>query len=97
MQIAIQLYTLREVCQEDFFGTLEKVSKLGYEGVEFAGFYGKDAITLKEKLDQLKLTAVSSHVPLDELTSNLDEVISFHKMLGIKNIVCPFKKWNTQQ
>lgn len=97
MQIAIQLYTLREACKEDFFGTLEKVAKLGYEGVEFAGFYGNDGGAVKEKLDELKLTAVSSHVSLEELTSNLDEVVSFHQILGIKNIVCPFTKWNTDK
>ena len=41
--IAIQLYSIRDDMAADFEGTLKKVKKLGYEGVEFAGLYGKTA------------------------------------------------------
>ena len=39
-KIAIQLFSLRDDAAADFFGTLEKVKAMGYDGVEFAGLYG---------------------------------------------------------
>jgi sugar phosphate isomerase/epimerase len=37
--IGLQLYTLRDDMARDMEGTLRHVAKLGYEGVEFAGYY----------------------------------------------------------
>jgi len=37
--IALQLYSVREACQENFPGTLKAVAEMGYEGVDFAGTY----------------------------------------------------------
>ena len=45
--VALQLYSLRDECEKDFVGTLEKVAKLGFNGVEFAGYGGLDAVALK--------------------------------------------------
>ena len=39
-KIGIQLYSVREALAEDFKGTLIKLSKLGFRGVEFAYNYG---------------------------------------------------------
>ena len=41
--IALQLYSVRFDMAEDFYGTLKKVADMGYDGVEFAGFYGDKA------------------------------------------------------
>ena len=41
--IALQLYSVREDCKKDLPGVLEKVAKMGYEGVEFAGYYDYSA------------------------------------------------------
>lgn len=88
--IAVQLFTLREECELDFYGTLEKVAALGFNGVELAGYYGKDANELKETLDRLGLAAVSSHVPLERMEQNLENEIAYLKTLNCKNIVCPY-------
>lgn len=47
LSVGLQLYTLRNEMGKDFKGTLEKVKELGYEGVEFAGLFGKKAQKLK--------------------------------------------------
>ena len=38
--IALQVYSVRDDLEKDFYGTLKKVKELGYDGVEFAGLYG---------------------------------------------------------
>ncbi|GAE29802.1 sugar phosphate isomerase/epimerase family protein [Halalkalibacter hemicellulosilyticus] len=88
--VAVQLFTLREECEKDFAGTLKKVAELGFNGVEFAGYGGKSAQEVKALLDELGLKAASSHVPLDQLQNNLDQVIEDQKTLGSKYVVCPF-------
>ena len=38
LQVALQLYTVRDETQRDFAGTLRRVAQIGYPGVEFAGY-----------------------------------------------------------
>ncbi|KHF38006.1 sugar phosphate isomerase/epimerase family protein [Halalkalibacter okhensis] len=91
MKVAIQLFTLREACQEDFVGTLKKVAELGYDGVEFAGNWGGlEAENLKKILDDLSLKTAGSHVPLHMLENELDNVIEFQKKIGSHYITCPY-------
>ncbi|MDQ0253162.1 sugar phosphate isomerase/epimerase [Evansella vedderi] len=89
-QLGIQLYTLREACQEDFVGTLRKVAELGYDGVEFAGYWGGfEAQELKKILGELNLAATGSHVPFVRLEEDLDEIIEFHRGINSNHIICP--------
>lgn len=88
--VALQMYSLRNECETNFVGTLEKVAKLGYHGVEFAGYGGLDAQELKKVLDDLGLRAASSHVALHLLENELSEVINYQQTIGSTHIVCPF-------
>ncbi|TDQ36096.1 sugar phosphate isomerase/epimerase family protein [Aureibacillus halotolerans] len=89
-KIGVQMFTLREESAKDFVGTLEKVAELGFQGVEFAGYYGMTAAALNHELERLNLTAISAHVPIDQLRDNLEDAIAFQKAIGAKYIVCPF-------
>ncbi|MBB2482070.1 sugar phosphate isomerase/epimerase [Bacillus sp. APMAM] len=88
--VALQMYSLRNEGERDFVGTLEKVAKLGFAGVEFAGYGGMEATQLKEVLDDLGLKAASSHVPLDVLENQLSDVIRYQQTIENSHIVCPF-------
>ena len=88
--IAVQMYTLREESEVDFVGTLRKVAELGFNGVEFAGYGGLPVREVKKVLDELGLQAAASHVPLDDLETNLEQVIEDQKQLGSKYVVCPY-------
>lgn len=88
--VAVQLYTLREETEKDFVGTLKKVAELGYKGVEFAGYGGLSALELKSHLDAFGLKAAGTHVGIDELKNNLEEIIEYNLQLGNKYIVCPW-------
>ncbi len=49
--IGLQLYTVRDDCAKDFEGTIKAVSKMGFTGVEFAGFYGRSAEEIRKWLE----------------------------------------------
>jgi sugar phosphate isomerase/epimerase len=91
--ISLQLYTVREETEKDFIGTLEKVAAIGYKGVEFAGYGGLSAIELKAALDRLGLKASGSHVSVDLLKNNLDEVLEYNIAIENKYIICPWDKF----
>ncbi|MGB8000586.1 MAG: sugar phosphate isomerase/epimerase [Anaerobacillus sp.] len=88
--VAVQMYTLREESEKDFVGTLKKVAEIGYQGVEFAGYYGMSAKNLKKVIDDLGLKAASSHIPLDALKEDLSSIIAYQHEIGSSKIVCPF-------
>lgn len=91
-QIAIQLYTVRDACQKDFLGTLEKVAELGFQGVELAGTYDVPALVLRDHLRKLGLTVVGSHVSLEELKYHLDDVVDYNQVIDNKYIICPWSE-----
>jgi len=97
VNISVQLYTLREETGRDFAGTLEKVAKIGYKGVEFAGYGGISAKEMRNYLDSFGLKATGSHVAFDILTRNLDEVIEYNLEIGNKYIICPWKEYKGRE
>jgi len=90
--IALQLYSVRGDCGKDFDKTVAEVAKMGFQGVEFAGYhkYGGDAAGLKKKLDELGLKTAGTHIG----TSSFDEgriqqTIEFHQAIGCKFLIVP--------
>lgn len=90
MRIGLQLYTVREAMEKDYVGTLEQLANMGYQGVEFAGYGGLSPEEMKALLDRLGLTAVGSHVSLDQLVNHLDEHIAMNKTVDNDKLICPF-------
>lgn len=90
--IGVQLYSVRGDCKKDFDKALAQVAKMGFEGVEFAGYYkyGKDAKGLRKKLDDLGLKAAGTHIGFGSMTGgNLQKTIDFHKTIGCKFLIVP--------
>jgi len=88
--IALQLYSVRHNCEQDLPGTLRAIAAMGYEGVEFAGYYGYEARTLRAMLDDLGLRVAGTHLGLDALLGDrLDRTIEFNRILGNKFLIVP--------
>jgi sugar phosphate isomerase/epimerase len=88
--VGLQLYTVRNNMKSDFAGTLAKVAQVGYQEVEFAGYYDK---TPKEVADLLKtngLTSPSCHVDYDIVENQWSEQLDKAHIIGHKYIVCPW-------
>ena len=96
-KINAQLWSVRDFTAKDFFGSLEKLSKMGYSGVEFAGYQDIAAADMKKKLDACNLTAISAHVSMDHLRNNLNREIEYLNILGAKYIVCPGAEVNNYE
>lgn len=88
--IALQLYSVRDDCQRDLPGVLSAVARMGYEGVEFAGYYGRNAKELKQLLDDNGLACCGTHIGLDTLLGDeLQKTVEFNKTLGNPNLIVP--------
>ena len=87
--IGIQLYSIKEDTSEDFFGTLRKVGEIGYDGVEFAGYFGASASDLKQVLADSGLKAAGSHLGMKILQDDIDSNIDYAKAIDCPALICP--------
>jgi sugar phosphate isomerase/epimerase len=90
LKVGLQMYTLRDELAKDFLGTLRQAAKLGYEGVEFAGYGGLTAPELRAELDALGIVSLGSHISLARMLEAADEEIEYNLTLGSKYIIVPW-------
>jgi sugar phosphate isomerase/epimerase len=96
--VGVQLYSVREQCAKDLPGTLEAISKIGFNGVEFAGYHGRSAKELRKMLDDLGLVACGTHTPYDSVQANkLAETIEFNRTIGNKFLIVPWMEGKSKQ
>lgn len=88
--VALQLYSVRDEMEKDFEKTLAEVKKLGYDGVEFAGLFGKSAAEIKALLEKYELVPISAHVPYYDMLENPEAVLADYKEIGCKYIAVPY-------
>lgn len=89
MKFAVQLYSVRDHMKngENFLDVLGKVKEIGFDGVEFAGYFDYSAEELRARCDELGLEVVGSHLGLEDyMPENLDKTLAFSKILGAKYI-----------
>ena len=90
ISIGLQLYSVRNDCAKDLPGTLAAVGKMGYQGVEFAGYYGRTAKELRKMLDQNGLKCCGTHTGLNTVTGDaLQKTIEFNQTLGNRFLNVP--------
>jgi len=88
--IALQLYSVRHACEKDLPGTLQAVAKMGYEGVEFAGYYGRSAQELRAMLDDNGLKCAGTHTGLNTILGDeLERTVEFNRTLGNRFLIVP--------
>ena len=91
-RISVQLYSVRDDCARDFDSALAQIAKMGFAGVEFAGYhnYAGKATELRRKLDELKLAAAGTHIGTGSFRGDeLKKTIEFHHTLGCKFLMVP--------
>ena len=111
LKMGLQLFTVRDAMAKDVRGTLKKIASLGYQDLETYGFdpvkteyYGMQAATYKQLLDEHSLTTSSGHYdlykylskPQDELDRYVDACIVGAHALGQRYITWPWLDPNSR-
>ena len=81
MKYGVQLYSLRKIGNEQGLeAILKTVAEAGYDGVEFAGFYGHTPEEVKVMCEKYNLIPYSAHIQAENIEDNLEYI----KTLGLK-------------
>ena len=88
MKIGAQLYTVRDYCQtlDGFAHTLAKVADIGYTAVQISGCCVYEPQWLKEQLDKNKLTCHLTHIEMEDIIRDPDQLVADHNVYGCKHI-----------
>lgn len=90
MNYGLQMFSVRDTAKVDMEKALCEVSKMGYEFVEFAGFFDIPAEKIKEMLDKYSLTAYATHTHVEQITDDtIESTIAYHKAIGCTNLIIP--------
>lgn len=82
MKIGVQLYNFREALKADFKGALKEISKIGFDGVEFAVNYGEiPPDELAAYLKELKLECAGTMFSEANLLSGENQVYDYARVL----------------
>lgn len=97
--LGLQLFSVRDELQKDYFGTLEKLAALGYRNLEIAvhnmdAGIEPNATDLRRRLDELGMKVVSSHLsPLDRH----EEIAAYLGELGCPAVGCSIAFFKNKQ
>ena len=92
-KIGLQLYGVRDKMEKDMDATLKAVKEMGYECVEFAGYFDKTPDEIKAMLEKYGLEAVSVHrEPKFYLEDNAKTEFDYLKAIGAKYCAIPWYK-----
>jgi sugar phosphate isomerase/epimerase len=81
--IGLQVYSVREAAAKNLARVLRAVGEMGYQGVEFAGYYNHTAEAIRKMLDDSGLKCCGTHIGLDTLLGDqFAKTVEFNKVLG---------------
>jgi len=91
-KVGLQTYTLREIFEPDPLGTLKLIKSAGYDYVELNGrnFATTSPADLRAMLDDVGLPAPATHISLDSLRGDVNELAKTCKTLGCKYAIVPY-------
>ncbi|WP_217591667.1 sugar phosphate isomerase/epimerase [Cohnella sp. GbtcB17] len=98
-KFAVQLYTLRKECEQDFPATLRELGRMGWAGVETAGLHGHAAEEVAEVLREAGLKTAGMHVSVERLRAEPERVKAEASLLGTRRLICPSvpHEWRNEQ
>jgi sugar phosphate isomerase/epimerase len=89
-RVGVQLYTLRNVMQQNVEPTLQQLSQIGYREVETFTFWDHTPEQFREMLDRHNLVSPAGHVQIDALRANADATLNAARTLGQNWAIVPF-------
>ena len=105
LKVGIQLFSVRDMMQEDPMNTIKKVAELGYKYIEPANHHaleddgvgsGVSAEKLNQILEESGSQVVSNHIfPFTD--ENIDGIIAYNKAIGNKYLVFPVRYYASKE
>ena len=86
----LQLYTVRSLLAEDFFGTLDKLHDAGISELEFAGYYDIPLDEIKSYCDSKGFKTPSAHFSPDIFFDEPEKVLETGIAMGHRYLVFPW-------
>lgn len=93
-KVGIQLYSLRDDMEKDMDATLKAVKDMGYDCVEFAGYFGKTAEEVAALLEKHGLECISVHQAYEVFLDKPEENVRYLKTIGAKYCAIPWMDKN---
>lgn len=90
-RIALQLYTVRDLANQDYEAAIRKVAAMGYRAVETAGFPGTTADKAAKLFKELGITVVGAHIGLP-VGDKKNEVLETMEALGKPRMILPYTR-----
>lgn len=92
MKFGYQLFSALSLCgdQAGMVSTMERLSQMGYDGVEFFSYAGIPAGEMKALLKKLNLEGFNSHVQLERWEKDAEGEIRYAAEAGIPCVTIPW-------
>lgn len=90
LPVAVQLYSVRDEMEKDFYGTIKLMKEIGYDGVEFAGLFDQNPEEIKAFCDEIGIVPISAHVPYYDMLENPEAVLADYAKIGCKYVAVPY-------
>ena len=74
----------------EYTSEFEKIKAMGYDGVEFAGLFGNEPEKIRDYCNEIGLTPVSAHGPLDDMIADAKGTLEAYKTIGCKYVAVPY-------
>lgn len=98
VEYGIQMYSVRDLAQNDLEAALKGVAELGYSFVEFAGFFGHPAEQVASWLKRYGLRVSGTHSGVNELAPDvIADTIAYHKTIGNRDFIIPGFDMSTRE
>lgn len=98
MKYALQLYSIKNISEENGLAEALKLThKMGYDSVEFAGFFGLTTNEVLKELEKNELEVMGLHHGLGELRNSASDCVKLAKELGAYSLCVPYHMANTAE
>ncbi|NLU51246.1 MAG: sugar phosphate isomerase/epimerase [Clostridiaceae bacterium] len=94
--LGLQLFSLRQKCDENLENVFSALSRAGYDGVEFYSFYNIEAGEMRQLLNKYNLKAMGTHTGIEALTTGLDDLIRYCTEIGGKYVTLAYYNSDTK-
>ena len=89
-KVGLQLYSVRDAMEKDMDATLKAVKEMGYDYVEFAGYFDKTAEEVRAMLDKYGLECISVHQAIGIFEEEGKPAVDYLNTIGAKYCAIPW-------